>query len=181
MAIDFMGKIFNEKKLNFKLVKENIKRLLKEELLDLSLSIILSTIMEIFKLFFAWTRSDQANGENVSLVDLHSFINSMETFEVILNIILLTLIIWCITCIAKIFESGKAGRKNKLHTSFVLISFVLAFAWYVSEGVFKIDSIKIAVYFVLYALLLISMMTYFSQSVGNNYKKSKYECDNRIA
>jgi len=171
-----MGKLFNRD-----LFVRNIRRLVKEELIDLFLTVVLSTIMEILKLIFVWTRSDQAKEGNISLSELYSAINNMETFEVVLNIILLTLIIWSVTCISKIFENGNAGRKNKLHTSAVWTSFILAFVWYVLEGAFKFDSVKIVLYLVLYGILLISMITYFSKSGDSNYIKSKYECDHRIA
>ena len=153
------------------------KKLFNEELIDIIISILLSAVMEISKKVLALIFSSKGQ---IDVNALWSIFN-MDTCDTVLNIILLTLIIWGVTGLSKMLEVDNRGKKKKLHTSFMFIVFILSLIWYVIEDFFVISKGTIVINSCLCIILLFVLSSYFVKTISDNLAISKFQSDNRIA
>lgn len=153
------------------------KKLFNEELIDIIISILLSAVMEISKKVLCLIFSLK---EQIDVNVLWSIFN-MDTYDTVLNIILLTLIIWGVTGLSKMLEVDNRGKKKKLHTSLMFIVFILSLIWYVIEDFFVISKGTMIINGSLCVMLLLILSSYFVNTISGNLAMSKFQSDNRIA
>ena len=158
------------------------KRLFDEELYGIVVTMILTTVLEVCKEIIKLIVSlvNQESGNLVEFSSLDSLFNS-NTYNSILNIILLTLIIWGVTGLSKMFEKNNVGNMKKIHTSAFFIIFVISIIWYIFKDLFVLSNCIMIITGVLSALLFFVILSYFAISIGKKYNVNKFQSDHRIA
>lgn len=154
-----------------------LKKLFNEELIDITISVILSTLLEIVKELLCLIFSTKTL---IDVSELKKLLNN-NTYDKVLNIILLTLIIWGVTGLSKMLEKDNRGRKRKLHTSLMLIIFILSLIWYLIKGFLVISHVTMIINIILCVMMLLILSSYFANTISVNFAKSKFQSDNRIA
>ena len=173
-----MNKIFLGTK-NFFLKWFNIaKKLFEEEIFDIIVTVIVSTVLEFTKKTIELIISDGDKPINIGKIN-DLFCN--ETYESVLNIILLTLIIWGVTGLAKMMKERNAGKRNKIHTSLMFIVFIVSFIWYILKDLFVIDRLTMMVSGIICGVLFLILCSYFVKNKLVSLSVNKYQSDYRVA
>lgn len=141
-------------------VWSGIKAVLTQNTLIEIATIFLSACLEIFRQIFVYIACN--DGEiNVKETFGTVFVN-FDTANAILNIILITLIIWCVTGVASMIKTKEAGRKSLVFTLVVFGLLFIALLWYMASVFFKIDNTFLAISGVLAGLMFVLLSIYFS-------------------
>lgn len=156
-----------------------IKKLFEEEIIDILISIIISSILEFARNIAAILFISRGN-EPIEISRIKD-VFSNETYDSVLNIILLTLIIWGVTGLSKMLKQSNAGKKNKIHTSLMLTIFIISLLWYIFKDFFAIDQITMTVSGILCIVLLLILCSYFIKNKTVELSVNKYQSDHRVA
>lgn len=151
----------------------NAKNFISTDLIELVSSVLISTLLEISRTIF---NIGGSNAEKVKIADLSSAFD-IFVWDSINTIILLTVIIWGVTGLAKMMEKPNHSKRKKTHTLFVLLSFVSCIIWYIAKIFFAVDVGMIIATSVLSVILLLLLTSYFVE----NKEVNVYKSDNRIA
>lgn len=151
----------------------NAKNFISTDLIELVSSVLISTLLEISRTIL---NIGSSNTEKVKIADLSSAFD-IFVWDSINTIILLTIIIWGVTGLAKMMEKPNHSKRKKTHTLFVLLSFVLCIIWYIAKIFFAVDVGMIVATSVLSVILLLLLTSYFVE----NKEVNIYKSDNRIA
>lgn len=151
----------------------NAKNFISTDLIELVSSVLISTLLEISRTIL---NIGSSNTEKVKIADLSSAFD-IFVWDSINTIILLTVIIWGVTGLAKMMEKPNHSKRKKTHTLFVLLSFVSCIIWYIAKIFFAVDVGMIVATSVLSVILLLLLTSYFVE----NKEVNVYKSDNRIA
>lgn len=141
-------------------VWSGVKAVLTQNTLIEIATIFLSACIEIFRQIFVYIHCHDG-AFNVKDT-LGTVIVNFDTANAILNIILITLIIWCVTGVASMIKTKDAGRKSLVFTLVVFGLLFITLLWYMASVFFRIDSTFLAISGVLAGLMFILLSIYFS-------------------
>ena len=162
---------------------ELIKVLFEVEIIDIIISIIISTILEFGKIIvqkIVYVNTHEKIDGGIDIEKLKKIFCN-ETYDKILNIILLTLIIWGVSGLAKMMKESNIGSKNRLHTLSMLVVFISSILWYILKDFFMIAKTTLIISTVFCLLLICILCSYFVKNKTETLPKNKYQSDNRIA
>lgn len=154
-----------------------VKNLFSEDLINVIITIVLTALLELSRkaLFFIFELK-----EKVDLDILKSCFNDETTFTV-LNIILITLIVWGVTSLTRMLEKDNRGKRNKIHTSAMLVVFIVSLLWYIIEDLFLVNLTLIRTTAFICMMLLIVLTSYFVKIKRKSFSVDKFDSNNRIA
>lgn len=155
------------------------KELFEEEIIDILITVIISSLLEIGKkiasILFLSSGKDPIHINSIKEL----FCN--ETYDDVLNIILLTLIIWGVTGLTKMLKESNIGKKNKIHTSSMFTIFILCLLWYIFKDFFAINRTTMMISGIFCISLLVILCTYFIKNKYMAVYSGRYQSDNRVA
>lgn len=151
----------------------NAKSIISTDLIEIISSVLISALLEISRAIVDFIISVD---ETITVSMLQN-VFTIDVWDSIDTIILLTLIIWGVTGLSKIMDKSNHGKRKKLHTLFTLMSFISCIIWYIIKKFFVVNITMIIVTSFLSIILLVLLTSYFV----DNEEISKYKSDNRIA
>lgn len=152
----------------------NFKELVSTDLIEISVSIVISVLLEVTRALFSFMFLKE---ENLQVADLAQAFD-INVWDKVNSIVLLTLIIWGVSGLAKIMENSNPGKRKKVHTLSLFLIFIICVIWYVAKIFFIVDTKMVIATSVLSMALLIFLTTYF---IAGDKKCDIYNFDNRIA
>lgn len=151
----------------------NAKKFISTDLIELVSSVLISTLLEISRTIL---NIGISNAEKVKVADLSGAFD-ISVWDSVNTTILLTVIIWGVTGLAKMMDKPNHSKRKKAHTLFVLLSFVSCIIWYIAKIFFAVDVGMIVTTAILSTILLLLLTSYFVE----NREVNIYKSDNRIA
>lgn len=144
-----------------------IKNYITEDLIVTFITLFISVFIELIKqIHIASYSAGELNFQVISAA-----LKNFATWRPLVNVALITVILWFIIGISKLLNKQNSGRKALLFTMLVFIVAILAIIWYVIEAVYVANTFTTMCGAGL-AILLFLLLIVFLSNKQNNISKN---------
>lgn len=144
------------------MAKLKIKKYITEDVIVTFITLFVSVIIEMIKQINL--AANVAGKISLSVID-EAFCN-LQTWQPIVNVSLITVILWCIIGITKLLNKQNLGRRTLIFTMIVFIFAIVSIVWYVIEAMYPSTLFTIIFGSIISVLFFLILIYFLSDKTG---------------
>ena len=158
-------------------IKSGIRSCFSNDLYSIFITLILSSILQLAVI---GVKETIFAGKLLNLAELFISITELKNILSLLNIVMITLLVWCVTGIVKLLKNQNTGIRKTLISSLIFIFFVVGVLLYAASQVLEITGINIFIYFICSSILFILLFIFFRNPKESD-ARNEFDKNNQIA